>query len=278
MPDFNQIPFPNKPKDPLGIQITAKQLIFILVGLIFFFIVVFLVGVYIGKKQVNIDIAKEDKTEISEPIASSPDTSANQTTVSNNNDTSSLASTVTTPSTDMASPAPQPDTPLQQSSTTPPVDNSPSNLPTTTDTTLPPTQTTMTSSTQNDTSPDSKPPVLDLSPITPPIDNGITNQTKDNSNTQPSTATTDATNKTKKEKTYSLQLSALSGKDAEKRAKEIVEKVSKKYNNQYQFKIQKVGSFIKIIAINFADEKKAREALNILSQEPDFKKAFIIKP
>jgi len=278
MPDFNQIPFPNKPKDPLGIQITAKQLIFILVGLIFFFIVVFLVGVYIGKKQVNIDIAKEDKTEISEPIASSPDTSANQTTVSNNNDTSSLASTVTTPSTDMASPAPQPDTPLQQSSTTPPVDNSPSNLPTTTDTTLPPTQTTMTSSTQNDTSPDSKPPVLDLSPITPPIDNGITNQTKDNSNTQPSTATTDATNKTKKEKTYSLQLSALSGKDAEKRAKEIVEKVSKKYNNQYQFKIQKVGPFIKIIAINFANEKKAREALNILSQEPDFKKAFIIKP
>ncbi|MGC9054531.1 MAG: SPOR domain-containing protein, partial [Candidatus Hydrogenedens sp.] len=81
-----------------------------------------------------------------------------------------------------------------------------------------------------------------------------------------------------KPKTYSIQLSALTGDDAEKRARSMVDKLQKKYGSHFVFKIQPDGKFYKIIVTNIPDEKTARESLKILSQEPDFKKAFIVKP
>ncbi len=116
---------------------------------------------------------------------------------------------------------------------------------------------------------------IDLQPITPPME-------VENSESKPTKSQTRSTNQSvsipvRKPKTYSVQLSVLTGEEAQKRAKALLMETSKKYP-QYQFTLEKVGKGWKILAINFPNEKSAREAIKVFSRENDFKGAFLIRP
>jgi len=270
-----------KKKEPWGIYISPNRLSVILFVVILLLIVSFISGVLIGKREFAMQLAQQSKqaevtgenqpsieTEIiekTEPPKSetpvSPDTKSAEGTVEKSENptpenkppteqtaTTSASTSTTESSAEPAKTAETPTAPISDTSTTTPPTNNPQPL-----------------------------SQVELTPITPPIDHDIIVPPVDKQPASENTITTDINIK-QKPKTYSIQLSALTGDDAEKRARNIVERLQKKYRNQFVFKIQPAGKFYKIIVINIPDEKTARESLKILSQEPDFKKAFIVKP
>jgi len=283
-------PLRNKSKDPEGIYISPKALIYIIVFLIFFFILVFLSGVYLGRNDVLTTLSKDETTVTSEtttntettPKTDSKPTTDNQTSTQTSPPDTTSGNAIPTSSVNESSavqPLPQPSTgttstnvSVQQNT---PTETTPVNTPvqqdTPTGTTSPPPAIGTTTVPEN--KPQTQKPT-ELTPITPPIDQDVNGS--DKSKPSPDTTPTETTVK-QNPKTFSIQLSALSGEDAENRAKTLIEKMKKKYN-QFQFKIQSTGKLYKISVINLPDEKAAKEALNILSQEPNFKKAFIVKP
>lgn len=116
---------------------------------------------------------------------------------------------------------------------------------------------------------------IDLQPITPPME-------VENSESKHTKSQTQSTNQSvslpaRKPKTYTVQLSLLTGEEAQRRAKALLMETSKKYP-QYQFTLEKVGNGWKILAINFPNEKSAREAIKLLSRDNNFKGAFLIRP
>ncbi len=294
----------NKGKDPEGIYLSPKTLVYTIVILIFCFIIVFLLGVYFGRKDVLTTLAKNEITvtetpEITTKTNSKPDDSqttiqTSPTTTDNTQGNTIPTSTTGEPSTvqsvpqtftatDTATITDQPKTPTASDTTSIPDQLK---TPTASDTTSIQNQPRTTTTTETTDSPSPKETTAisenkpqdqvptELIPITPPIGQDI--NSSDKSNTV-SDKTPTKTNIKQNPKTFSIQLSALSGDDAESRAKALVEKMKNKYS-QFQFRIQPAGKFYKISVINLSDEKTAKEALKILSQEPNFKKAFIVKP
>lgn len=262
----------NKKKDLQGIYISVKKMVFILVGLIFFFIFVFLFGVYMGKRETLIHLTEQ--------------TQKTETTQENKLETKPVATKETD---NLVSPAPKTEGSIEKPESTSSGEPSPSEQ-TGTTVTSPPSpeqipeqpKSEQTSASppekapiENTPNPEQPKPPVELIPLTPPIEQDIP---KNNVEKKTPLASTTNIEIKQKPRTFSIQLSALTGEDAEKRARSIVDKLKKKYGNKYLYTIQPTGKFYKIIVINIPDEKTAKEALTILSQEPDFKKAFIIKP
>jgi len=278
-----------KKKELPRVSFSYKQLVLILFTFVILLVVFFLFGVYFGKREFAQKLA-EQKARME--VAREPVTGANQTEKARaeSGDSAPVAetsaggssekqgdiSTVEKTSSPKTTEAGVPPLPSEQTGTTV-VSNTPS------ETHKEPPNTGDTPASVSDTGtvkPSTRTPAtnpIELTPITPSIDNEIVTSPVEKE-TPSSKATTIDIHVKQKPKTFSVQLSALTGDDAEKRARSMVEKLQKKYGNQFQFKIQPAGKLCKIMAINIPDEKTAREALRILSQEPDFKKAFIIKP
>lgn len=275
-----QSPIVNK-KEPWGIYIPIKKFIFILVSLIFFFIFVFLFGVYIGKRESAVQLASQPKqTEVASETQPSAETETAKKPEPSKNEAPASINTNLTEGTneklENVSPA-EKTTSKQTESSVVSATNTEGNTepPKTADTPI--TSVPDTSTTNPPTNNPQPTNQIELTPITPPIDHDIINPPTEKQPTSEK-AVIPNLNVKQKPKTYSIQLSALTGDDAEKRARSTVEKLQKKYGSQFVFKIQPAGKFYKISVINIPDEKTAREALKILSQENDFKKAFIVKP
>lgn len=275
----------NKRKEPWGIYISLKKFVFILVGLIFFFIFVFLAGVYIGRKEAILYLSQQGtQTETLRGEDSSLSSNALESISKPSGDTSSTQG----PSSEQIGTPNTTSPPSVQTGVSDTINSTsgqigiPDSLPSSSGDNIesskaeekptPPVSETKTENPSNSPQPLNQPV---LTPMTPPIDQEIPQKTV--SSESPLVPATNTEVK-QKPKTFSIQLSALTGDDAEKRARTIIDKLQKKYGNQYQIKLLPAGKFYKIIVINIPDEKTAREALRILSQEPDFKKAFIIKP
>ncbi|HOV32608.1 MAG TPA: SPOR domain-containing protein [Candidatus Hydrogenedens sp.] len=289
-------PFPrNKGKDPEGIYLSSKSLVYTIVILIFCFIFVFLLGVYFGRRNVLTTLSKNETTITATPEATtSTETTVKTDSISSDNQTSMQTSPTTNNAPANAIPAsttnePSAVQPVSQTSIATDTTTIPDQqkTPAATDITSIPEQQKTTTTTETTDSPlptkttiatsKGKPQdqvSTELTPITPPIDQDINGSGKSkNVSDKASTKTTVNQNP----KTFSIQLSALSGDDAENRARVLVEKMKEKYS-QFQFRIQHVENLYKISVINLPDEKTAKEALKILSQESNFKKAFIVKP
>ncbi len=262
----------NKKNELQGIYISVKKMVFILVGLIFFFILVFLFGVYMGKREALIHLTQQaQKTETTQE--NKLETKPVETKETNNfvaptpNTEGSIEKLESTPSMEPSPP--------EQTGTTvisPPSPEQIPEQPKSEQTFAPPPEKAPVDNTPH---PEQTKPPIELTPLTPPIEQEIPQNTIEKKT--PSASITNIVIK-QKPRTFSIQLSALTGEDAEKRAHIMVDKLQKKFGNKYLFTIQPTGKFYKIIVINIPDEKTAREALSILSREPDFKQAFIIKP
>lgn len=270
-----------KKKEPWGVYIPVNKLALIVVVLILLFIGFFVFGVYVGRREFVTQLAQQpEQTAITEENKPSVETKTVETTEQPKSESLTPANTNSTEGSfeELKNTSPV-DTPSTEQTATSSVSTSTtenSSEPAKTAET-PTTPISETSTTNLPTSNPQPPNPVELTPITPPIDQDVITPPADKPSVSGNSVPTDVSIK-QKPKTYSIQLSALTGADAEKRARSMVEKLQKKYPNQFVFKIQPAGKFYKIIAINIPDEKTARESLNILSQEPDFKKAFIVKP
>ncbi len=259
-------------KERFGIYISVKWCVIILFFFIISLVVMFLIGAYLGMKEARRELARNQIQEEKDSYTAQETKQTTPTQPANNE------SPMIVPTT--------PNSPPETIETEPTTDKPPSEQTTIAQSsaeggveptqTIPPTDTPSQTTTPEDVSSQSSQPVV-LTPITPPIDQEI-KKTSTEEVKPVSEQSTVETNIKQNPRTYSIQLSALTGDDAEKRARILVERLQKKYGKQFTFKIQPAGKFYKIIAINIHDEKTAREALQILSQEPDFKKAFIINP
>jgi len=261
-----------------NVYITPRKLILFCVILLLLLIIVFLTGVYLGKREgfrlaqqnISTEVSSDNPENRKEGTPSEEgektrDAKAqpkeNQTkegiveTGKTETNAETAGSSETAPSV----------TPIETASVGTPQEGSPEKKPE---------STSANSSVGNEPTP--QPPVV-LTPYTPPIENEIQQYSEPKNIPHPQSVPSQANTK-QNTGTYSIQLTALTGNDAEKRARAIVNKLQKKYGNQYQFKIYPTGKFYKIAVVNIPDEMTAKSVLKILSQEPDFQKAFIIKP
>lgn len=279
---YNDFQSPIKKKeDPWGIYISPNRLSIILVVVILLLVASFIFGVFMGKREFAIQLEQQSKqTEATAENKPSVKTDTREKTEPPKSETPTTANTNSTKGAfeklENTSPVDKPTT-EQTVTTVAPTSTTGSSAEPAKATETPTTAISDTSTISPPTDNPQPPKQVELTPITPPIDQDITTPPVEKQSVSQNSVTPDV-NVKQKPKTYSIQLSALTGDDAEKRARSIVEKFQKKYKNQFVFKIQPAGKFYKIAVINIPDEKTARESLKILSQEPDFKKAFIVKP
>ncbi|MCX8065409.1 MAG: SPOR domain-containing protein [Candidatus Hydrogenedentes bacterium] len=272
----------NPELDPTARIITYKEVICYIVFLCICVIIALFVGAYLGRKSAQEKLASESKINQSSKIVNIPDekssdeskpttdssneiTPAKQNTMSPDTDSLSSGSPTTT-----TSPIQNPDSTEGEPSPSSVVTNTSDSSISNSDSTIPQNNYSLSQIPQTESS--SK---IDLVPITPIADDAGIKEESDRKSSLP--ISQPLTLPERKSKTYSVQLSVLTGGDAKSRAEALLKKTSQKYP-QFKFTIEKAGNTYKILAINFPNDKSAREAIKLLSQENDFKGAFLIKP
>lgn len=271
--------------DPTARTINYIHVVFYIVVLCVSVIIALFVGAYLGRKSLQEKLAQEvvstqsyqsgpvttEKTpsSVKPQIASSESTSTSKEDVNSKDVDSSVSSA--SPSSPPMENIPGEEAKRTDSSSSSDVNTSEDNNAVSVESAPP--NDTPSSSPAFDPTP---PPKVDLTPLTPEVE--ILKPPVESAQQSFSpTSTQSFALPQRKPKTYAVQLSVLTGVDAKSRAENVLRKAIQKYP-QYQFTMEKSGNSYKILAINFPNERSAREAIRFLSQESDFKGAFLIKP